>query len=79
MLSASDASGDSELRNIVESTAAVIFLGVPHRGSLGMANLGQVARRVASAARMDTNPSILDTLGVKNDDLIRCQESFSRL
>jgi hypothetical protein len=79
MLSASDVSDDLELRNIVESTAAIIFLGTPHRGSLDMARLGETARKIASAVRMDTSSTTLDALGLKTSDLERCQESFSRL
>ena len=79
MLSASDVSDDLKLRNIVESTAAIIFLGTPHRGSLDMARLGEMARKIASAIRMDTSSTTLDALGLKTSDLERCQESFSRL
>jgi hypothetical protein len=79
MLSASDVSEDPELRSIVESTAAVVFMGTPHRGSLDMASLGEKARKFASAVRLDTNPKILDILGLKTSDLERCQESFSRI
>lgn len=79
MLSASDVSDDLKLRNIVESTAAIIFLGTPHRGSLDMARLGEVVRKIASAVRMDTSSTTLDALGLKTSDLERCQESFSRL
>jgi len=44
MLAGSAESGEKELRNIVESTAAVIFLGTPHRGSPDLAALGEWLR-----------------------------------
>jgi len=79
MLSASDASEDVELRNIVDSTSAVIFMGTPHRGSPNMASLGEMCRRIASAVRMDTASTALDTLALKTSDLERCEISFSRI
>jgi protein SERAC1 len=72
-------SAENRLLNIVESTTAVIFLGTPHRGSRELASVGEMARRVASAVMMDTNPTMLDALGLRNPELERCQDSFSRL
>jgi hypothetical protein len=69
---------DESLKDIVESTAAVVFLGTPHRGSRDIANIGEVIRKAASIV-MDTSPFALDALALKNSDLSRCQESFSRL
>lgn len=68
---------DINLKNIVESTAAVMFLGTPHRGSPELSSLGEWARSIISALRMDTTSAILDTLGLKTTDLERAQESFS--
>jgi hypothetical protein len=62
----------------VQSTAAIVFLGTPHRGS-GAAALGDVARRVASILLVSTNAALLDSLGLKNSDLERCQHYFSTL
>ncbi|KAI1079627.1 hypothetical protein F5B20DRAFT_158609 [Whalleya microplaca] len=78
MLSASAYSNDPALKNIVESTAAIIFLATPHRGS-PWSTLGESARKIASAMGMDTNPAILDSLGLKNSDLQRSQDSFSSI
>jgi len=72
-------SAENELVNIVESTTAVMFLGTPHRGSKDLAGVGEMVRKVASAIMMDTNSAMLDALGLKNSDLERCQDSFSRL
>ncbi|KAF7556550.1 hypothetical protein G7Z17_g1289 [Cylindrodendrum hubeiense] len=68
-----------ELNNIVKSTAAVVFLGTPHRGSPDLSALGAWARSVLSAFRFQTTSRILDILGLKTTDLERSQESFSGL
>lgn len=44
MLARSSLSSEAELKDIVESTATIIFLGTPHRGSQGVAALGEVVR-----------------------------------
>ncbi|KAK7424318.1 hypothetical protein QQX98_000586 [Neonectria punicea] len=79
MLARSSSSKEGDLKNIVESTAAVIFLGTPHRGSLDVAALGEVVRSVVSSLGMETTPAILNALGLKTTDLERAQEEFSRL
>jgi hypothetical protein len=78
MISYADASKESEFLEIVEDISAIIFLGTPHRGSEA-ARIGDIARRVASALRIDTSPAILDSLGLRNDDLVRNQQSFARI
>jgi hypothetical protein len=78
MLSYADASNEREFLEIVEDLSAVVFLGTPHRGSEA-ARIGDVARRVASALGIDTSPAILDSLGLRNDDLVRNQQSFARI
>lgn len=78
MLASSSISEEAELKNIVESTAAVVFFGTPHRGSQDMAGAGEIACKVASVLMMDTSSAMLDALGLKTSDLERCQESFSR-
>lgn len=80
MLAHSATSEDLALRNIVQSTAAIVFLGTPHRGSQQMVAIGETVRKVVSSIfMMDTSPAALDALGLKTSDLERCQESFSRL
>lgn len=79
MLARSSSSTFREHRNVVKSTAAVIFLGTPHRGSLDIAAIGEVVRSVVSTLGMKTTPAILDALGLKTTDLERAQEEFSRL
>jgi hypothetical protein len=64
--------------NIILSTAAVIFLGTPHRGSPGLANLGEIVRRIASTVlRVDSNATVLRTLGCNSPELELCRELFT--
>lgn len=79
MLSLSSTSDAIELKNIVQSTAGIIFLGTPHRGSADLSAMGEWVRVVLSGLRMETTSAILDTLGLKTADLERAQESFSNL
>lgn len=67
------------LNNIVRSTAAVVFLGTPHRGSPELAAFGEWARSTISAFGMETSATILGALGLKTTDLERAQEAFSGL
>ncbi|KAG4268205.1 hypothetical protein FPRO04_12597 [Fusarium proliferatum] len=78
-LSRSSSSTRREHQNILESVEAVIFLGTPHRGSVDIAAKGEIARSLLSALGVATTPVILDSLGLKNTDLERAQEEFSRL
>ncbi|RBR19576.1 uncharacterized protein FIESC28_05571 [Fusarium coffeatum] len=79
MLSRSSSSSRSEHQNILESVKGVIFLGTPHRGSVDIATKGEIARSLLSAIGVATTPVILDSLGLRNTDLERAQEEFSRL
>lgn len=77
MLASSSSSTDDTRQNVVASTAGVIFLGTPHRGSADLATLGDRARSMINVVRMKTNPALLDALRLKTNDLERAQESFS--
>lgn len=79
MLARSSSFHEAELRSIVESTATIVFLGTPHRGSQDVVALGEVVRSVVSSLGMETTPVILDALGLKTTDLSRAQEDFSAL
>lgn len=79
MLAISSHSTEDRLKDVVASTAAVIFLGTPHRGSPHLATIGERARSMISAFRMRTNAAILDALRLKNRDLELAQESFSEV
>lgn len=78
MLARSSVSNDNG-GEVVKSTHAVAFLGTPHRGSPDLAALGEWARSLISAFRMETNSTILDALGLRTTDLERAQDSFSYL
>src|ERR1700712_704295 len=78
MLAICSTSNDEDFQDILESTASVLFLGTPHRGS-SAAGIGEVARKAASLLLMDTNALVLDSLSLKNSDLERCQDVFSSL
>jgi len=78
MLSLCHSSSNQELSNILECTAAIVFLGTPHRGSHA-AKIGEIVRKAASALRMDTNPLVLQSLSLNNSDLERTQYIFSYL
>lgn len=79
MLSRSSSSIESEYQNIIESIAAVIFPGTPHRGSVDVVTIGELVRSLVSGLGIATTPVILDSLGLKNTELERAQEDFSRL
>lgn len=54
-----------------------MFLGTPHRGSPGFANLGQTLRGIASGLlHVDSNSAILRTLGVDSPELELGLEEF---
>ncbi|KAH8889254.1 hypothetical protein GQ53DRAFT_870313, partial [Thozetella sp. PMI_491] len=78
MLAICSTSSNEEFENILQSTAGIVFLGTPHRGS-SAAGIGEIARRAASLLMMDTNPLVLESLSLKNSDLDRCQDAFSSL
>lgn len=65
------------MKDIVQSTSGVIFMGTPHRGSPDMAGLGETVRKTASQVlRMDTNPVLLRALGTDGPELELGRESF---
>ncbi|KAK4661288.1 uncharacterized protein QC763_703660 [Podospora pseudopauciseta] len=77
MLRRSQPDEDSHIQNIIQSTAAVIFLGTPHRGSHEFARLGDMVRKVASTIlRVDSNETIIRALGLDSPELELSRESF---
>ncbi|CZS88147.1 uncharacterized protein RCO7_01113 [Rhynchosporium graminicola] len=66
------------LGEIFDSTAAVLFLGTPHRGS-GKANIGEIARKIASASGIDTADQNVRALRVNSIELEMIHESFVQL
>ncbi|KLO93123.1 Uncharacterized protein LW93_6116 [Fusarium fujikuroi] len=79
MLALSSTSDTPEQRGVIELTAAVIFLGTPHRGSPELSAIGEWARSLLCSLRFQTTSTILDTLGLKTTDLERAHEAFCRL
>ncbi|KAM7215359.1 hypothetical protein V8F06_009220 [Rhypophila decipiens] len=79
MLSRSSISTEPQHARIVESTAAVVFLGTPHRGSPDFAAAGEWAQSFVRFFGAETSPGMLHALGLKTTDLERAQESFSGL
>ncbi|KAF5229618.1 hypothetical protein FANTH_14127 [Fusarium anthophilum] len=79
MLALSWASETAFIKGIVECTAAIIFLGTPHRGSPELSAIGEWARSILDTFHFQTTSAILDTLGLKTTDLERAHEAFSRL
>ncbi|KAG5766783.1 hypothetical protein H9Q72_005155 [Fusarium xylarioides] len=79
MLALSSTSDTASLKGIVECTAAIIFLGTPHRGSPELSAIGEWARSILDTFHFQTTSAILDTLGLKTTDLERAHEAFSRL
>ncbi|KAK3293858.1 uncharacterized protein B0H64DRAFT_417972 [Chaetomium fimeti] len=76
----SESSEEAEFKDIVKSTKGVIFLGTPHRGSPGMADLGQTVRTIASTIlRVDSNAALLRALGTDSPELELGRESFTTL
>lgn len=64
----------------MQSRKGIIFLGIPHRGSPGFASLGDIVRRVASTvARVDSNSTLLRSVGTDSPELEIGRESFITL
>jgi protein SERAC1 len=78
ILSICSSSSIDAFSDILKSTAGIVFLGTPHRGSPA-AGIAETARKAASVLLMDTNSLVLDSLSLKNSDLERCQDLFSSL
>jgi hypothetical protein len=77
VLRRSETSTEDSIRNIILSTEGVVFLGTPHRGSADLASLSEVVRKVASTVlRVDSNATILRSLGVDSPELELGRESF---
>jgi len=66
------------LYDIFVSTAAILFLGTPHRGS-DKAGLGEVVRRIISASGFDTSDHHLKALQINSPELERIHEAFVKL
>ncbi|KAM0341775.1 hypothetical protein ACHAPQ_000325 [Fusarium lateritium] len=74
MLALSSTADTARLAGVVESTAAVVFLGTPYQGSPELSAIGEWARSFLGSLRFQTTATILNTLGLKNDDLERAHD-----
>jgi hypothetical protein len=68
----------SEQKTIHERTAAIIFLGTPHRGS-SSAPLAQVALTAAKLVLLDVNSRAVDALAVDGELLDNIQLEFLKM
>ncbi|MCJ1465148.1 hypothetical protein MMC07_003764 [Pseudocyphellaria aurata] len=73
----SDESPDVLYNDIVDSTAGVIFLGTPHRGST-LANWGGLGADFAHIVK-DINQAIVDLLKPSSEILFQLRDSFMKL
>ena len=63
---------------IYESTAAIIFLGTPHRGS-GFAGLGETVTRVAKLILLESNSHLIGSLDFNSEILSNINEEFRKM
>ncbi len=65
---------------VIGSTKGVVFLSTPHRGSSGMASLGETGRGIASSVlRVDSNITLVSALGIDSLEPKLGRESFLTL
>ncbi|KAK5745109.1 hypothetical protein LTR17_001560 [Elasticomyces elasticus] len=80
VLRRSDDSTEDSVKAILESTAAIVFMGTPHRGSDALANLANDVRRAASILlRTDSNAEIITALVEDGLELELGRKSFRKL
>lgn len=70
--------GNVELKNIADSTTALVFLGTPHRGS-SWTGWGKIAAAVAAAALFDVQKSNIKHLDANGQNLSQLEQAFGRL
>lgn len=80
VLRRAEVDSDESVQDILDSTAGIIFLGTPHRGSV-FGGYAEVVRRIASATfRVDSSKQILRALsGADSPELELGHEAFTRL
>lgn len=66
------------LRDIYESTYAIIFFGTPHRGS-SYAKIGRRARDIAVLAGFDASDALLRSLEPDAEILTILSDDFARM
>lgn len=65
-----------QLRQIYESTAAIMFFGTPHGGADPRGLLGHIVERVARAVGFTVNEQIVDTLLPTSERLKELRDEF---
>jgi hypothetical protein len=69
---------DQDLRDIYQSTYAIIFFGTPHRGS-SYAQMGVLARDIAVAAGFDARDTLIRSLKPDAEMLSLLRQEFARM
>jgi hypothetical protein len=69
---------DQDLRDIYQSTYAIIFFGTPHRGS-SYAQMGVLAKDIAVAAGFDARDTLLRSLKPDAEMLSLLRQEFARM
>jgi hypothetical protein len=69
---------DQDLRDMYQSTYAIIFFGTPHRGS-SYAQMGVLARDVAIAAGFDARDTLIRSLKPDAEMLSFLRQEFARM
>ena len=67
-----------EQNSIYESTAAIVFLGTPHRGS-GYAGLGETVTRAAKLILRESNSKLIGSLDYNSEILSNIHEDFRKM
>lgn len=65
---------EKHLRNILDHTRGIVFLGTPHHGS-GLAQWAEILARAIGVLKQ-TNPKILAVLKADSEILARVQDGF---
>ena len=69
---------DPALRDIYNSTEAILFLGTPHRGS-NKAEYAEIVRKIVSVSGFDTTDQSIRALQVDSSELALIHELFMKL
>ncbi|KAJ9659574.1 hypothetical protein H2201_007323 [Coniosporium apollinis] len=69
---------EQDLRTVYDATAAIVFMGTPHRGSQ-YADWGIILRNIAAASGFDTNDRNLRDLKIDSPVLEILREEFSKM
>ena len=63
---------------IYESTAAIIFLGTPHRGS-GYAGIGETVTKAAKLILRESNSNLVRSIDYNSEILSNIHEEFRKM